>query len=196
MLSGTLYLIVGPSGVGKGTAINLLKIRHKNWQFPITATTRSPRPGEEHGTDYFFLSQAEFDAKIAEDEFLEWANVHGETKYGLLKDAVLPYLTDNKTVVRELDYQGCRSVKALLGDDCKTIFLLPPSRNILIERIIKRAPMSEEELQKRTKSMDKELAYAENCDCAIQTTDGDPCITVEKIEAVIKNAAAYEHQKC
>ncbi len=186
---GRLLLMVGPSGVGKGTVVNMLKARHSDWVFPVSSTTRTPRPGEEDCKDYYFFTPEQFDKKIADDEFLEWAWVHGKQRYGLLKSSVLPHLDEGKIVVRDIDIQGCEAIQSQLPPrDVISFFLLPPSREILIERITSRAPISEAELERRLESMAMEIERGKNCDHQIQTINNRPELSVEEIERIVEES--------
>lgn len=185
--SGILILVVGPSGVGKGTTISLLKERHPEWVFPVSATTRSPRPGEKEGETYHFFSAEEFEQKIENNEFIEWAWVHGKQKYGMLKSEIFPPLQEGKIVLREVDIQGFFDARKIVpSDSLVSFFLLPPSKETLIKRIQSRAPISENELKNRLKSMKREMEYASECDYEVQTVDGKPLLPVEYIEKKTK----------
>ncbi len=186
---GRLLLIVGPSGVGKGTVVKILKERHPDWIFPVSSTTRLPRPNEQNEKDYYFFTSDEFDKKIHDNEFLEWAWVHSKERYGLQKSSVLPYLAAGKIVVRDIDIQGCEAIEEQLSrDEVISFFLLPPSREVLIERIRKRAPITDDELEERLKSMDMEIERGKNCDYQIQTINNQPELSVEEIERIMEES--------
>lgn len=185
-MSGLLLIIVGPSGTGKGTTLAILRDRHPEWIFPISATTRKPRPNERNGIDYYFLSHAEFEAKIEAGEFLEWATVHRGEKYGLLKSSVIPCLETGKTVVREIDIQGFEALQQILPQSLVSIFLLPPSEATLIARIKQRAPISDEELHLRLESMRMEIERGKACDYQIQTVDDNRDIPANEIEKIVE----------
>lgn len=171
--SGILLLIIGPSGVGKGTVISMLRKQHPDWQFAISATTRPPRPGEQDGETYHFLSTEAFEEKKAKEEFLEWAVVHKDYQYGTLQSEILPYLAAGKTVLREVDIQGFLSIREKIPtENVLSFFFLPPPEEILRKRILERAPISEEVLDKRMESLKKEVEGAVLCDIEVQTQDG------------------------
>lgn len=166
---GKLVLVIGPSGVGKSVILKSLKERHPELVFPRSATTRPQREGEGDEL-YRFLTDAEFDALLKKDGVLEWAQVHGGARYGTLKDEILPAIEAGKTVVREVDVQGFESIRTnpLFGASPPkykliSIFIVPESREQLIDRIKTRAPISDEELGRRVRSMDAELAVAPLC---------------------------------
>ena len=173
-MSRNFILLIGPSGSGKGTMLSLLKERHSEVFFPVSATTRAPRPGEKEGETYYFLSKKDFQQKIKEDAFLEYACVHGENYYGTLIKPIKEALDAGKIVVREIDYQGFLSVqKTELAPYMRSIFILPPLESVLRKRIQERAPITEEELDARMESMKKELAVANDCDTQLQLVDGN-----------------------
>lgn len=186
--SGVFILIIGPSGVGKGTVINILRERHPEWIFPISATTRAPRPGETAGKTYHFLTGEEFKKRKKNGEFLESAWVHGKNQYGVLKSEVIPFLEQGKVILREVDVQGFLEIRKVIpAHHLLSLFLLPPSWELLSKRIRSRAPITEEELQRRFESMKKEMEIAPECDFEIQTEDGNPLFCTERIEEIVKN---------
>jgi|SRR6185295_6146908 len=189
MVSGKLFLIIGPSGVGKGTIISLLRKKYgEKFFFPVSATTRPPRPGEREGETYHFLTEKDFQEKIANGEFLEWARVHKEYFYGTLKAPILFTLQAGKNVLRELDIQGFETIRAhpeLPQKQVISLFLLPPSLEILTERIRRRAPLTSQELEERVQSMQKELAKSELCTYRIATIDRNIPETFALVEEVL-----------
>jgi guanylate kinase len=158
-----LLLLAGPAGVGKSTLCDRLVNEVPGFERIITATTRSPRPNEKDGRDYHFLSEAEFDAKLAAGAFLEWAWVHRKYRYGTLKSAVLDRLP-HTSLVANLDVQGVRSIRAaaaeipLLKQRLVTIFVAPDSFDVLRERLQGRGPLLAEELERRMQSAELEMA--------------------------------------
>ena len=167
---GKLVLIIGPSGVGKSVILKALKTNHPNLHFPRSATTRERREGERDDL-YRFVNDAEFDQLKKDGDILEWAVVHGGARYGTLADEIIPFIEDGKVVVREVDVQGFDSIsnhQLFRGLDApyklESLFIIPESKEVLIERITDRAPISDEELKRRVSSMEKEMTYAELCD--------------------------------
>lgn len=191
MTIGKLVLIIGPSGVGKSVILKELRIRHPDFHFPRSATTRAKRPGE--GDDlYRFVSEKEFDTLLAEQKILEWAVVHAGPRYGTLADEIIPHIEKGAIVIREVDVQGFLSIKnhpLFAGASPRyrllSIFILPESKEQLIDHIQKRAPMEQEELKRRLVSMEKELAYAEHCDAAIVNAEGRLEKTLLEVEKAI-----------
>lgn len=185
---GKIFFFSGPSGVGKGTLINYLRRRYKEWVFPPSCTTRAPRPREKEGETYYFISKQKFESKIEGGDFLEYAHVHGETYYGTLRDKILDPVEDGKIVIREFDVQGFSQAKERLDrSDYVSIFIRgAEDLSVLVERIKRRAPISEEELKKRIQSMEKELALADIYDYQIFSEDGKLKKLFADAEAIIK----------
>jgi len=190
-LSGRLVLIIGPSGVGKSVVLRQLKARHPEFVFPRSATTRERRPGEADDL-YRFMTDAAFDQLVQQGKVLEWATVHGGARYGTLEEEIIPPIEQGNVVVREVDIQGFHSIRShplFSGEHprflLRSIFILPESRASLIERIRKRAPITEEELARRVDSMDRELQDAALCTAQIVNREGRLDATVRQVEQVI-----------
>lgn len=191
---GKLVLIIGPSGVGKSVISKLLRQRHPEVHFPRSATTRARRAGE--GDDlYHFVNEQEFDKLEADDKLLEWARVHGGASYGTMRDEIVPYIEDGKIVLREVDVQGFDSIRKhplFAGEQppyrLQSIFILPESEEQLIAHITNRAPIEEDELRRRIRSMEKELTYAEHCDVRVTNREGKLEETIAEIEAAVFGA--------
>ncbi len=190
-LSGRLVLIIGPSGVGKSVVLRQLKTLHPEFVFPRSATTRERRPGEADDL-YRFMTDAAFDQLVRQGKVLEWATVHEGARYGTLEEEIVPPIEQGKVVVREVDIQGFHSIRAhpLFSGahprfPLRSIFILPESRASLIERIRKRAPITEEELARRVDSMDRELEDAALCTAQIVNREGKLDATVREVEQVV-----------
>ncbi len=154
MIKGEVFVLSAPAGGGKTTLANLLLKEVPNLVRITTCTTRKPRPGEKNGIDYFFLSKEEFQQKIKENAFLEYAIVHGNY-YGTPKEEVLKEINKGNDVLLVIDVQGMRQIKKNFKD-VVTIFLIPPSFEELINRMKKRGD-SEEEIKKRIETAKIEL---------------------------------------
>lgn len=170
-----LIILAGPAGVGKSTLCERLVTEVPGFERVITATTRPPRPNEVNGRDYHFYSEAEFDAKLAADGFLEWAWVHRKYRYGTPKSSVLDRLP-HTSLVMNVDVQGVRSIRTaaagipLLKRCLVTIFIAPDSLDVLRERLEGRGPLPAEELARRMQSAELELAERFSYDYIIHSS--------------------------
>ncbi len=170
-----LIILAGPAGVGKSTLCERLVTEVPGFERVITATTRPPRPNEVNGRDYHFYSEADFDAKLAADGFLEWAWVHRKYRYGTPKSAVLDRLP-HTSLVMNIDVQGVRSIRAaaagipLLQRCLVTIFISPDSLDGLRERLEGGGPLPAEELARRMQSAELELAERFSYDYIIHSS--------------------------
>lgn len=185
-MNGKLFLLVGPSGSGKSSVLTALKTLDNDYFYPLSATTRAMREGEKEGEIYHFYSKERFENGIENEEFLEWAVVHQDNYYGLIKQPILDALKEGKTIVREVDIQGFDSIREKIDKkNLVTIFITVPNRNELIERIVNRATISDDELEKRKESMHKELNRLRDCDYMVENIDGKLDETVKKVASII-----------
>jgi guanylate kinase len=152
---GTLFVVSSPSGGGKGTIIEHVLECVENLSYSVSYTTRAPRLKEVDGREYFFISRETFEDKVAAGEFLEWACVHGNL-YGTAKNQILAETAAGSDIILEVDVQGAASVRRLLMDSV-SIFILPPSYEVLRERLIARGTDSPEELAVRLRNAPEEL---------------------------------------
>ncbi len=191
-MRGKIFFFSGPSGVGKGTVINMLRKNHPEWVFPPSCTTRDPRPREKEGETYFFISQEEFDRRIERGEFLEWAEVHGGNRYGTLRHKLVDPIAEGAIVIREFDVQGYLQARERLDrEDFVSIFIAPEhGEEELIERILKRAPMPEEEIERRMDSMRKELAKADEYDYRLLSRENKLKQLLAEVEEIIAREMA------
>jgi guanylate kinase len=150
-----LFVVSSPSGGGKGTIIREVLDVVPNLSYSVSFTTRAPRPGESDGREYFFVSREVFDEMVASGEFLEWACVHGNY-YGTAKRQVVQETAAGVDIVLEVDVQGAASVRQLLLDSV-SIFILPPSYEVLKGRLIARGTDTPEELEVRLRNAPQEL---------------------------------------
>lgn len=164
-----LFVVSGPAGVGKGTLVSLVRERRPLLGLPVSATTRSPRPGEVDGVSYHFLSDEAFSERVKRGEFLEWAQVH-DHRYGTLKSEVDACLTRGESVILEIDVQGGTNVLKVYPDAVR-IFIDPPSWDVLVERLRGRGTESEESLAIRLNTAKSELALAHTYDVRIVNDD-------------------------
>ncbi len=154
---GKVFVITGPSGVGKGTLIEQLLARVPELELSISATTREPRPGETNGRDYFFLTPEEFRRRLEAGDFLEHASYSGNY-YGTLRQEVQERLAQGHSVVLEIEVQGARQVRDSLGDDAVLIFIAPPDEEVLRERLEGRGTDTPEAIEQRLRTAEVELA--------------------------------------
>lgn len=165
-----LLVLAGPTAVGKGTVAAHIRETHPEIHLSVSATTRPPRPGEVHGVHYFFVDDAEFDRLIEDGELLEYAVVHNRSRYGTPRAPIDEALAEGKTVLLEIDLQGARQVRR--ADPSATlIFLLPPSWDELVHRLVGRGTEDEEERTRRLRTAKVELAAQSEFDYLIVNED-------------------------
>ncbi len=151
-----VFVITGPSGVGKGTLIRSLIDRIAELGLSISATTRPPRPGEQDGVHYHFLSPEQFDDRVARGDFVEWAEYSGN-RYGTLRSELERRVEMGTPVVLEIELQGARQVREQLPDAVQ-VFIAPPSRETLRARLVGRGTDTPEQVERRLETADAELA--------------------------------------
>lgn len=155
-----LYVITGPSGVGKGTVLNKFFENNKDIIYSISATTRKPRQGEVDGVNYFFITKEEFEKEIQEDNFLEWAK-YSDNYYGTKKSFVCKKLNEGISIVLEIETQGAKKVMEQYPD-CVSIFITPPNLDELEKRLRGRNTEDEEAIKKRLDAVKRELKEAKH----------------------------------
>lgn len=162
---GNIFMIAGPSGVGKGTVVSeLMKLDDKLW-LSVSATTRDPRSGEVDGVNYHYITQETFQKMIDEDGFLEYAGYVGNS-YGTPKQPVIDHCANGYDVILEIEVQGCMQLMEKLPD-AKSIFLLPPSYEELERRLRGRGSETEEKVRKRLETARTEISKAYLYDCFV-----------------------------
>lgn len=164
--SARLVVLAGPTAVGKGTVSTYIRENYPDVHLSISATTRTPRPGEINGVNYFFVDDAEFDRLIANDELLEWAVVHNASRYGTQRRPVDDALASGRSVLLEIDIQGARQVKATMAD-AFLVFLLPPTWDELVRRLIGRGTEDAAEQSRRLDTARVELAAQDEFDAKV-----------------------------
>lgn len=179
---GQLIILSGPSGAGKGTVCQAATAHNPNLKISISATTRAPRGAERDGVEYFFLDKADFEKKIEENAFLEYAKVH-DHYYGTPKAHVLQMLDEGTDVILEIDVQGAAQIKEKLGFGV-LIFIAPPSIQVLKERLVNRKTDSDAQIQLRMKNALTELKQAEHYDYVIVNDTVDQAAA--DLEAIIR----------
>ncbi len=164
-----LFVVSGPSGVGKGTLVALLREKVPDLGLTVSATTREPRPGEVEGASYYFLSDEDFSAKVKAGEFLEWAHVHGHC-YGTLNSEVDRLLGLGRSVVLEIDVQGGLNVKKI-NPEAVLVFIEPPSPEELEARLRGRGTEDEASIEMRLSNAKKEMECAGSYDVRLVNDD-------------------------
>ncbi|OEF98529.1 guanylate kinase [Desulfuribacillus alkaliarsenatis] len=179
---GVLYILSGPSGVGKGTVCTQLRKQLLNLKYSVSATTRAPRAGETDGVNYFFKSKDKFEKMIQNNEFLEWANYVGNY-YGTPYSYVQEQLKEGHDVILEIEVQGAMQVRERIGKDGVFIFLVPPNVAELKRRILERASETDESMNQRLKVMEKEMKLIQHYDYCV--VNDDLLYACQQIEAII-----------
>lgn len=169
-MSGDVTVISGPTAVGKGTVVQALRELHPELWVSVSATTRSPRPGEVEGQHYLFVSDEEFDELIASGGLLEWALVHGTDRYGTPAAPVRAAVAAGRRVILEIEVQGARQVRANLPE-VRTVFIAPPSWDVLRERLVGRGTETPEQMARRLRTAEDEIAVAREFDHVVVNDD-------------------------
>ena len=167
---GRLTVLAGPTAVGKGTVAAHVREHHPEVWISVSVTTRRPRPGEEHGKHYWFVSDEEFDRLVAEDQLLEWAVVHRAARYGTPRRPVEHALRDGRPSLLEIDLQGARQVRKTMPE-ALFVFLKPPSWQELVRRLVGRGTESEQERARRLETARFELAAESEFDVTVVNTE-------------------------
>jgi guanylate kinase len=180
---GELFIVSGPSGSGKSTLCDALLKQSPNLYLSISCTTRQPRPGEANGREYHFLSQALFEAERDAGAFLEWANVHGNL-YGTRKSDVEAALDSGRDILLEIDWQGSAQVAEKI-EGAFRIFIMPPTLEVLKERLISRGQDDASTVEKRFKAAESEMEHAGEAHFQIVNDRFDDAL--EEIQAIYHN---------
>jgi guanylate kinase len=161
-----LIVLAGPTAVGKGTVAAAVRETHPEVWISVSATTRAPRPGEENGVHYWFVSDEEFDAMVAKGDLLEWAVVHKAARYGTPRGPVDLALASGHPAMLEIDLQGARQVRETMPE-ALFVFLKPPSWDELVRRLVGRGTESESERSRRLETALEELAAEKEFDVTV-----------------------------
>lgn len=184
---GKLIVLTGPSGVGKGTLMQKLLAQHPQLYYSVSATTRSPRPGEIDGKSYYFITPNSFQDLVAQGEFLEWAEFAGNY-YGTPRAAVLEQIQLGRSVILEIELAGARQIKASYPD-ALSIFILPPSFLELENRIRARGQDSDEAITRRLNRAKEEIKAASEFD--IQIVNDNFATTLNELETILKTISSF-----
>ena len=194
---GNLFILSAPSGAGKSSLINALLERHSDMKVSVSHTTRSPRPGEENGVHYHFVTQDEFKQVIADNGFFEWAQVF-DNYYGTSKQSIETQLANGIDVFLDIDWQGARQVRELVSD-VRTIFILPPSKQELEARLNSRGQDSAEVIASRMAKAQSETSHYNEYDYLIVNDDFDTALyqleTIVFASRLAQTNQTYKHQQ-
>ena len=168
-LRGSLLIVVAPSGAGKTTLVRHLLGARAGMRLSVSYTTRAPRPGEREGVDYLFVSQQDFLARRDRGEFLEWAAVHGN-HYATSRQWIVEQMDAGVDIVLEIDWQGAAQIRQLFPD-AVSVFIAPPSLEVLRQRLTARGQDSPEVIERRVQAARSELEHAGECQYVIINQD-------------------------
>ncbi len=194
-MRGTLYIVAAPSGAGKSSLVNACLARDPNIRLSISFTSRQPRPGERHAEHYHFIGREAFQRMIDAGDFFEHALVHGDWK-GTARQSVEPQLAAGRDVLLEIDWQGARQVRAQVPE-AVSVFILPPSRAALEQRMRKRGQDSEAVIAQRLAAAREEMSHYDEFDYLIVNEDFDTAVaemcTIFGASRLRREAQAQRH---
>ena len=196
-MRGTLYIVAAPSGAGKSSIVNACLARDPNICLSISFTSRQPRPGERHAEHYHFIDAGQFERMVAAGDFFEHARVHGDWK-GTARQSVEPQLAQGRDVLLEIDWQGARQVRDKVPD-AVSVFILPPSRQALEQRMRARGQDSDATIVRRLAAAREEMSHYGEFDYVI--VNEDFATAVEEMCAIFtasrlrKDAQVARHSK-
>tara|TARA_Y100001958_G_C21245317_1_gene574913 strand:+ start:53 stop:667 length:615 start_codon:yes stop_codon:yes gene_type:complete len=189
---GKMIILSSPSGAGKTTLVKKIS-KEKKYKISVSHTTRQPRDNEVNGVDYFFVKQSEFQTLIKKNAFLEYANVF-ENMYGSTKDQVFNNLEKGHNVLFDIDWQGAQQIKKQTLDfKLVTFFILPPSREILLQRLVARGESKNEIIEMRMKQFDTDVLHWNEYDYVVINEDLNKCYN--EIIGYLENTLVYDENK-
>lgn len=183
---GKIIVLSAPSGSGKSTIIGeLMKNPDLKLGFSISATSRKPRGEEQHGREYFFLTEEEFRRNVEKGNFVEWEEVYAGVCYGTLVSEVERITGSGRNLIMDVDVKGGLNIKKRFGDEALTIFIMPPDKETLEKRLRNRGTDSEETILKRLHKSEYEMEHAPQFDCVV--VNDNLKTAVKEVESKIKN---------
>lgn len=183
---GKIIVLSAPSGSGKSTIIGeLMKNPELKLGFSISATSRKPRGNEQHGREYFFMSETEFKQNVAQGNFVEWEEVYSGVCYGTLVSEVERITCEGNNLIMDVDVKGGLNIKKRFNNEALTIFIMPPSKEILEERLRNRGTDSEETIMKRLQKSEYEMSFANQFDVVVINDNLEKA--VKEVETKIRN---------
>lgn len=186
MEDGKIIILSAPSGTGKSTIIKrIYDDTSLKLGFSVSATSRSPRMGEENGRDYYFISKEEFARRVENDEFVEWEEVYAGTCYGTLASEVERITAGGRNLIMDIDVKGGINVKKYYGERALALFIMPPSKEELERRLRGRATDDDATIAKRLAKAEFEMSFAPRYDMVIENNDLDKA--VEDVRKAIKD---------
>jgi|TARA_B110000444_G_scaffold250444_1_gene276847 guanylate kinase len=185
-----MVILSSPSGAGKTTITKKLQQKYPNLKISVSHTTRKPRQNEIDGVDYYFVNHEEFEEKIEKDEFYEHAKIF-DNYYGTSKKSVLEILKSNNNVLFDIDWQGTLQLSKYKELDLLKIFILPPNKEELKNRLISRSQDKEEVVTKRLKSYDADINHWSDYDCVVINDNLENCF--QQIEKIINQKIKTNH---
>lgn len=177
--------MVSPSGGGKTTMAKRLLSEFEQLKFSVSATTRPPRNGEKNGVNYWFISKEDFSKKVEEEQFLEWEEFYNGTMYGTLRESVENDLKKGYFVLLDIDVLGALNIQKMYGDQVLSIFLSPPSMDVLKERLKSRGTETDETLSTRIDRARNEMTYADRFDAVVINDQLDDAYM--QVKKLVKN---------
>ena len=180
-MDGRVVIFSAPSGAGKTTIVKEMLNQEFGLEFSISACSRPKRENEVDGKDYYFLSIEDFKKKIENDEFLEWEEVYKDQFYGTLKSEVDRIWAKGKDVIFDVDVVGGVNIKTIFGDKALAVFIMPPSLEVLKERLLGRSTEDEDSMKKRLEKAEFEMSYADDFD--IQIVNDDLEVAIDEAQA-------------
>lgn len=180
-MTGNLFILSAPSGGGKSSLIGALRKTHPHVTVSVSHTSRAPRPGEENGKHYHFVDSDTFKQLIAEEVFLEWAEVFGNF-YGTSRLAIAEQLAEGKDVFLDIDWQGAQQIRQLF-DDVTTIFVMPPSKAALRQRLLERGQDSGDVIDSRMEEAQAEMSHFTEFDYLIVNDDFETAL--QELEQIV-----------